>query len=422
MRLLLLHTVFFFSCQVHKRLHQRAIVVDTHNDVLSSATMRGLNIENDLSGRTHSDINRLRKGGVDVQVFSIFSNEQFGKDTAFKYANIEIDSLYAIVNRNPKKMMMATTPAQIEQALKQNKLACMMGVEGGHMIEDNLLYLDSFYNRGVRYLTLTWNNSTSWATSAMDEASLPPKGRAANTQPSLKQADTNSAVSPKSGAVSASLPPLEGRKLGLTAFGKQVVQRMNQLGMMVDVSHIGEQTFRDVISTTTKPVIASHSAVYALAPVFRNLKDEQLKAIAKNGGVVQLNFFSAFLDSTYFPRVTAFYNLHKKELDSLRALSKPSYEIDNYMQSRYSAALTALRPPLSLLLDHIDYIVRLIGVDHVGLGSDFDGISSTPKELNGVTAMPLITKGLLQRGYSQLNVRKILGENFLRVFAANQSK
>ncbi len=386
MRLLLLIPLFLFSCQSYKRLHRDAIVIDTHNDVLSSATMRGLNIENDLTGRTHSDIRRFKKGGVDAQVFSIFCDERFGKDTAFKYANIEIDSLYAIAGRNPDKMLMVTTPALLEQAVNEKKLACLMGVEGGHMIEDKIAFLDSFYKRGVRYMTLTWNNSTSWASSAKDE------------------------TSPDS---------LKGPK-GLNGFGRQVIKRMNELGMMVDVSHVGEQTFWDAINTTSKPVIASHSCVHAICPLFRNLKDEQIKAIGKNGGVIHLNFFSAFLDSTYFPRVGAFYDLHKKEVDSLKALSVPQYEIGDYMEARYPAELTAMRPSLSLLLDHLDYIVRLTGVDHVGLGSDFDGISSAPKELNDVTAMPLITKALLQRGYSKKDIRKILGQNFLRVFRANQ--
>lgn len=386
MRLFLLLSVFFFSCQSYKRLHQHAVVVDTHNDVLSTATMRGLNIEADLTGRTHSDIARFKKGGVDVQVFSIFCDERFGKDTAFKYANIEIDSLYAIVNRNQNKMMIATTPVQIEQALTEKKLACMMGVEGGHMIEDNLASLDSFYKRGVRYMTLTWNNSTSWATSALDETTK-----------------TNTLT-----------------QKGLTPFGKQVVQRMNELGMIVDVSHVGEQTFWDAISITTKPVIASHSCVHALCPVFRNLKDEQIKAIGKNGGVIHLNFYSGFLDSTFQTRLTAFNNRHRREMDSLNALQWPNYEVEEYFLKKYPEEAGNLRPPLSLLLDHLDYIVRLTGVDHVGLGSDFDGISSAPKELNDVTDMPLITKALLQRGYSKREVRKILGENFLRVFRANQ--
>lgn len=386
MRWFFILLVFLFSCQSYKRLHYNAILVDTHNDVLSSATMKGLNIASDLTGRTHSDIARMKKGGVDVQVFSIFCDERFGKDTAFRYANREIDSLYAIVGRNPGKMMMVSTPSQLQEALTQQKLACLMGVEGGHMIEDNLDYLDSFYKRGVRYMTLTWNNSTSWASSAKDETS----------------------------------PPVEGRKSGLTPFGKQVVQRMNRMGMMVDVSHVGEQTFWDAISIITKPVIASHSCAYALCPVFRNLKDDQLKAIAKNGGVVHLNFYSGFLDSNFQQRLQVFNNQHKEERDSLQALKWASYEIEEYFLAQYPGEAAALRPPLSLLLNHIDHIVRVAGIDHVGLGSDFDGISSAPKELKDVTDFPLITKGLLQRGYSKKDIKKILGQNFLRVFKANQ--
>lgn len=387
MRLFLLFSVFLFSCQSYKRLHQKAILADTHNDVLSTATMRGLDIGNDLTGKTHSDLARLEKGGVDVQVFSIFCDERFGRDTAFRFANSEIDSLYAIAARNKDRMMMVTTPQQLQQAVKEKKLACLMGVEGGHMMEDKLSNLDSFYKRGVRYMTLTWNNSTSWATSALDETtkkdSLPHKG--------------------------------------LTAFGKQVVQRMNSLGMMVDLSHVGEQTFWDAINTTTKPVLISHSCAYTLCPVFRNLKDEQLKAVAKNGGVIDLNFYSGFLDSSFHKRLAAFNQRHKAEMDSVNALKWAGYEVEEYFLKRYPDEAGNLRPPLSVLLDHIDYIVRLAGVDHVGLGSDFDGISSAPKELNDVRDFPLITKGLLQRGYSKSDVRKILGENFIRVFAANQA-
>ena len=247
------------SAQSYKKVHDKAIVIDTHNDVLSSATMKGLNIENDLSGTTHSDLDRFKKGGVDIQVFSIFCDERFGKDTAFRYANMEIDSLYALVNRNPDKMMMVTDPAQLQQAVKQKKLGCMMGVEGGHMMEDNLAYLDSFYKRGVRYMTLTWNNSTSWATSAMDETAA-------------------------GGGVPGADSPATGesrRRAGLTEFGRQVVRRMNELGMIVDLSHVGEQTFWDAINMSTRPVIASHSCAYSLCPVFRNLKDDQIKAIGK---------------------------------------------------------------------------------------------------------------------------------------------
>lgn len=372
--------------QSYQTVHNKAVLIDTHNDMLADVIMKGMNIDNDLTGKSHSDIARLKKGGVDIQIFSVFCDERFGKDTAFKYANIQIDSLYAIINRNKSRMMLVTNPSQLQQAVKQHKLGCMMGVEGGHMIEDRLDYLDALYKRGVRYLTLTWNNSPSWATSAADET---------KKKDSLKHK-------------------------GLTDFGKQIVRHMNEIGMLVDVSHVGEQTFWDVINTTTKPVIASHSSVYALCPVPRNLKDEQIKAIGKNGGVIHINFYSGFIDSNYAKRKDRFLRNHQTEVDSLKALSWANYEIEQWASKTYPTEADALRPSLSQLIDHIDYIVKLIGVDHVGLGSDFDGIESAPKPLDDVTAFPLITKALLERGYSVKDVNKILGGNFIRLFKANQ--
>ena len=372
--------------QSFQQIHDKAIVVDTHNDVLSTVTLEGMNIESDLSGKAHSDLARFKKGGVDVQIFSIFCDDRYGRGTAFRYANREIDSLYALAGRNPDKMTIVRDPKELMQAVKAHKLAAMMGVEGGHMIEDNLDYLDSLFSRGVRYMTLTWNNSTSWATSARDEST-----KAFNASP-----------------------------YGLTDFGRRVVRRMNELGMIVDISHVGEQTFWDVIKTTTKPVIASHSSVYALCPVFRNMKDDQIKAVAKNKGVVQINFYSGFLDSNYHDRVLAFTGRHKTELDSLAARKTPEYEINAFFSKKYPQEAEALRPPLSLLIDHIDYVVKLVGVDYVGLGSDFDGIESAPRGLDGVQDFPKITEALLKRGYSAKDITKILGGNFIRVFKANQ--
>lgn len=376
------------SGQGYKRLHKRALVVDTHNDVISSVSMRGLKLDSDLRGRTHSDVDRLKEGGVDVQVFAIFCDERFGKDTAFKYANIEIDSLYAVVNRNPGKLMIARNSADIAKAIKGGKIACMMGVEGGHMIEDNLANLDALYNRGVRYLTLTWNNSTSWASSAKDETS--------KTVPNPTK--------------------------GLNAFGKQVVKRMNELGMLVDVSHVGEQTFWDAIATTSKPLIASHSCAYALCGHRRNLKDDQINAIGKNGGVVHLNFNAGFVDSTFDRKMARISVLHKKEIDSLAALGWTDYEIEDHLVAKYKSEVDAIRPPLSMLLDHLDHIVRLAGVDHVGLGSDYDGSIIPPLGLDNVTQLPNITKALWDRGYSRKEIRKILGENFMRVLKENERK
>ncbi len=383
--LLLIQTIS--KAQSYEKIHFDGILVDTHNDILSKIVERHLVFDTDLKGATQSDLRRMQEGGVKVQVFSIFCDGQFGKGSAFAYANKELDSLYAIAGRNPRSMQIVYSYKQLMAAVKDHKIACMSGVEGGHMIEDNLEYLDSFYRRGVRYMTLSWNNSTSWSTSAMDE-----------TQHTF-------IVTP----------------YGLNSFGKEVVKRMNQLGMMVDVSHVGEKTFWDVISTTTKPVIASHSSVYTLCPVFRNLKDDQIRAIAKNGGVIQVNFFSGFLDSTFLKKMEAFIKLHQVEHDSMAALQKSEYQIRDYFSEKYKDEFENMRPPLSLLLDHIDYIVKLVGVDYVGLGSDFDGIDSSPKGLDGVEDYPKITEGLLKRGYSEKDIKKILGGNFLRVFKANDN-
>jgi membrane dipeptidase len=261
----------------------------------------------------------------------------------------------------------------------------MIGVEGGHMIEDNINYLDSLYKRGARYLTLTWNNSTSWATSAKDEVKNP-----------------NLAFK------------------GLTPFGKQIVQRMNALGMLVDLSHVGEQTFYDAIATSTKPIIVSHSCVHKLCGHLRNLKDDQIKAVAKNGGVIHLNFYSGFLDSNYMKNKDAFLLQYKPIVDSLKLKGVPEYELEDVVMAMYPKEADKLRPPFELLMQHIDYIKNLVGVDYIGLGSDFDGIESAPIGLDGVQNFPSITEALLNRGYTKKEVEKILGLNFLRVLKANE--
>ena len=387
--LILLST--YTQSQNYKAIHENAIVVDTHNDILSTAIEKKLTIDKNLLGRTHSDIARFKKGGIDVQVFSIFCDETFGKGAAFKFANREIDSLYLVAARNPDKMVIVTNPHGLMQAVEEKKLACMIGVEGGHMIEDRLDYLDSLFARGARYLTLTWNNSTDWATSAKDESTALAEGK-----------------------------PLP--HTGLNEFGKVVVKRMNELGMMVDLSHVGVQTFWDAIQTTTKPVILSHSSVYKLCPVPRNVTDDQIKAVAKNGGVIQVNFYSGFLDSTYLKRRKGVFAKHRAEMDSLKQLNKGDFEIGEWVAEKYRAEMEKIRPPFSAITDHIDYIVKLVGADYVGIGADMDGIESLPKGINGVQDFPKITKTLLDKGYSVKDVDKIMGGNFLRVFRANSQQ
>lgn len=379
--------------QKYKRIHNKAVLIDTHNDFPSAAIEKKVSFDDDLFGKTHSDLVRMRAGGVDAQMFSIFCGPE--QQQPYAFANREIDSVHEWIRRAPNRMMLVRTPAELKKAIKEKRLATMIGVEGGHMIEDKIEYLDNLYARGARYLTLTWNNSTSWATSAADETSPQPP--------------------PKEGAFADLI-----RKNGLTDLGIKIVERMNELGMLIDVSHNGEQTFWDVIKFTKKPIIASHSSVWNLCPHRRNLKDDQIKAIAKNGGVIHINFYAGFIDSTYDRKSQLLRTRHKPEIDSLIAAgSQPDYARFIIME-KYKDEVDAMRPPLSMLMDHIDYIVKLVGVDYVGLGSDFDGIEAGPKELNGVQDFPLITKALLERGYSKKDIKKILGENFIRVFKANQ--
>ncbi|AKQ45498.1 dipeptidase [Rufibacter radiotolerans] len=377
---------FLFSCSSsYQTLHQNAILVDTHNDVLSQVIFEGHSVETDLTGKAHTDLARLKKGGMDVQIFAVFCDETYGSGRAFAFANQQIDSLEALVRRNPDKLQLVATPAQMRAAVKSGKIASLTGVEGGHMIEDNLDNLNHLYRRGARYLTLTWNNSTSWASSAADET----KGTGFN-----------------------------GKK-GLNDFGKQVVHRMNDLGMLVDLSHVGEQTFWDVIETTTKPVLVSHSCAAALCAHSRNLKDNQLKALAKNGGVIHLNFFSEFLDSSYNQRVKDFTNRHQAEIKALEAKGLTGLQLRAALYRQFPEETRTLNPPLSVLLDHIDHVVKVAGIDHVGLGSDYDGISSAPTGLEDVSTYPMITKALLERGYKKKDIEKILGGNFIRVWEAN---
>jgi membrane dipeptidase len=363
-------------------IHFKSILVDTHNDCLTACIEKKVALDTDLTGINHSDLARFKKGGVDYQLFSVWCDGEKAKP--YEWAMREMDSLYAVAARNPDKIVIAKSWKDVQKALKEQKLVAQFGVEGGHMIEGDLQKLETFYNRGVRYMTLTWNNSPGWASSHADEKN----------------------------------PNYKGPK-GLTDFGKQVVQRMNQLGMIVDVSHVGEATFWDVIKTTTKPIIASHSNAYSICPVSRNLKDEQILAIGKNGGVIHLNFFSGFVDVDFFQKDAAFRKNHAAEIDSLIKSGMQTEYAFTVISDKYPRESDAIKPDLEQLMKHFDHIVKLIGVDHVGLGSDFDGINSAPKQLKTVLDYPLFTQALIARGYSEKDISKVLGGNFLRVYKAN---
>ena len=389
MKIKLLILIIFFTnhliAQSYRKIHDKAILVDTHNDILMKAADIGLVFDRDLKGKAHSDLTRWKEGGLDVQVFSVYCEGD--AKNAYAYANREMDSLDAVVARNPEKIVKVANYKELIKAIKQKKIAAMFGVEGGHMIENDLDKLDAMFTRGARYLTLTHNIAPPWATSAADET----------TNPNLPHK-------------------------GLTEFGKQVVQRMNKLGMLIDISHAGDQTFWDVIKLTTKPIIASHSSVYTLVPHRRNLKDDQIKAIAENGGVIQVNFHPGFIDKSFDPKEIAFLKKYSPEMDSLMKSGMAEFYATDYLYEKYASETTRMRPPLFMLIDHIEYIIKLVGVNYVGLGSDFDGINITPQELNDVTTYPLITKALVEKGYSKKDITKILGGNFLRVLKANEEK
>lgn len=383
--------LFIMICVQHipaqsfQKIHDNAILVDTHNDILTQVMEHGVVFDQDLRGKTHSDLTRWKQGGLDVQLFSVWCDGD--QKDPFAFAIRQIDTLDAIAKRNPDKIVEVASSLAMINTVKSHKIAAMFGVEGGHMMENDLAKLDELYKRGTRYMTLTWNNSTPWATSAFDET------------------------------FSKNL-----QHKGLTDFGKKIVLHMNQLGMMVDISHVGETTFWDVIHTTAKPVIASHSAVYNLCHHQRNLKDDQIKAIAKNGGVIQVNFYSGFIDSNFTKRKAAFLERHKAQIDSLYQSGKNEFMVESEIFSDYKEETDAIRAPLAVLIQHIEYIIKLVGVDYVGLGSDFDGMESPPQQLDDVTTYPLITKALLEKGYSKKDVAKILGGNFLRVLKANEAK
>ena len=361
------------------QIHRRAIVIDTHNDVTTPMT----NDDYDLSGTPptpyRTSIERMKKGGLTAEFFSLYVKPWYVEHGGAARRTLDmIDSVYRAVERHPRDLMFATSVADIRRAKRQGKIAALMGIEGGHAIEDSLPTLREFYRLGVRYMTLTWNNTNNWADAGRGEK----------------------------------------KHHGLSDFGKDVVREMNRLGMMVDVSHVSDETMSDALDVSKAPIIASHSSARALSNVPRNIPDDLLKRIAKNGGVVQVNFYSEFVDEkTVGPQS----NERESRLKAQQAAIDAKYKDDPERRGEESDKLEAANPlpplPISKLIDHIDHIVKVAGIDHVGLGADFDGANDMPEGAQDVSMLPNITYELLKRGYSEQDIRKILGENFLRVFA-----
>ena len=363
-------------------IHMDSFVADTHNDVLLRA-MEGDDILSNLPD-AHSDLEKFSLGGVDLQVFSVWvSPYEFKESEYFQAADDMISKLEFLCSRAPDQWSIIRSYQDIRYNIEKNRMSCMIGIEGGHVIGGDITKVKYLYDRGMRYLGLTWNNSNSIASSAKDET---------EDVYSLEQ-------------------------IGLTEFGKKVVRECNNLGVMIDISHSGEKTFWDVINMTKKPIIASHSSVFNLCPHYRNLKNDQLKAIKENGGVVFVNFYPGYIDSTYLMKAEIIdmkYDLERKVLaEKYDTTSNAYWYAESKMLKHEKSKIV---PSINDVIKHIKYISDLIGVDHVGLGSDYDGVEIMPIGLENVTKLPFLTKKLLDNGFTIREVRKILGGNFKRIF------
>ncbi|HEV8491257.1 MAG TPA: dipeptidase [Candidatus Angelobacter sp.] len=367
-------------------IHQSALIIDTHADT----PQRFLDENFDLGQNTpvsdgHIDLGKIKQGNLGAEFFSIWVEPEF-KGHYSKRAMDLIDSVYQQAARHPDKMTMAFSADDIVHAHDQHKFAALMGIEGGHAIENDMRLLRDFYRLGVRYMTLTWSNTNEWADSSGDIQ-----------DPNVKHHN------------------------GMTDFGKDVVREMNRLGMIVDISHVSDATFYQALLISQAPVIASHSSSRELTNQPRNMTDDMLRAMANNGGVVMVNFYSAFIDENY-RKVSSDPEKVKQRDAEVEAYKKAhphpdgspvTYDETAAIEKKWAAQFP--RPPLKSLIDHIDHIAKVAGIDHVGLGSDFDGVTSLPEGIDSAADLPRITQALLQRGYTREQIHKILGGNFLRV-------
>jgi membrane dipeptidase len=358
-------------------LHFNSIVVDTHDDT----TQRLLEPNFDFGvrhGDGDVDIPRMREGGLGAIFFSIWIPGTVTGPAATERAMEQINAVRSTIARFPKDLVLATTAEDIRRAHAQGKIAALMGVEGGHMIDDSLATLDKFADLGVRYMTLTHMVNTNWADSSTDK-------------------------------------PAHN---GLTDFGKQVVREMNRRGVMVDISHVSDKTFYDALATSAAPVIASHSSCRSLCDAPRNMSDDMMRALAGKGGVIQINYHVGFLSQKFRDTEKA----HPEWNDQIQAEVKKRCAADEACQTielekvvrEYVGRGELPRVDWTEIIEHIDHAVKVAGIDHVGLGSDFDG-ANMPYGMEDTTHLPAITTALLQKGYSPENIQKILGGNTLRV-------
>jgi membrane dipeptidase len=365
-----------------KKLQSSSIVIDTHDDT----TQRLLDPSFDLSVR-HSDGNidipRMREGGLSAIFFSIWISSKILGPDAVKQALDQIDAVRETVRKNPNDLILATSAADIREAKKQHKIAVLMGVEGGHMMGNDLAVLRTFAALGVRYMTLTHMDNNEWADSSTDK-------------------------------------PAHN---GLTDFGKQVVLEMNRLGILVDISHVSDKTFEDALAVSKAPLLASHSSCRAICQAPRNMTDDMMRSLAKHGGVIQINYHVGFLSQEYRDYEKAHPEIQKEIEAEIKKrcgeneackLTTGDQVVRDFME-----AGKLPKVDWTVIIDHIDHAVKVAGIDHVGLGSDFDG-AVMPLGMQDVTHIPQITDALLKKGYSESDVRKILGENTLRLLSDSE--
>jgi len=363
------------------RIHKQAIVVDTHIDTTMMLGKEGWDFmvrHQPEPGENHVDLPRIREGGLDAAFFSIYMPGTVTGPEAVKRALVLIDHVRTLAEQHPNEIVLATTAAEVRAAHKAGKFAALMGMEGGHMIDDSLAVLRDYQRLGVRYLTLSHSVNTNWADSSGDK-------------------------------------PAHN---GLTTFGKDVVRELNRLGVMVDISHVADKTFWDALEVSRAPIFASHSSCRALTRHARNMTDEMIVALAKKGGVVQVNFYCGFISQKFRDNDAA----DTKSLDARMAqetagknLSEPDRQI---LSEKLRKELNLSRATLADVVAHIDHIRKIAGIDAIGLGADFDGVSCTPIGLDDVSKYPNLTRALLEKGYSAEDIRKIYGGNFLRVMRA----
>jgi len=369
-------------------LHKKALVVDGHNDIPTIMADEDYDLGTPSAGKYHTDVARLKRSGLTGAFFSIYVDRQYAtpewvaqnyikRGGAARRALDLIDVTYRMLEKYPGELMFATSAADIRRAKREGRVGVLMGIEGGHAIENSLAALREFYRLGVRYMTLTHNNTNEWADACCDTA----------------------------------------RHNGLSDFGREVVAEMNRLGMFVDVSHVSDKTMSDVLDVTKAPVIASHSSARVFSNHKRNVPDELLRRIARNGGVVMVNFYPVFLDEKVRLAGLERDQRLKAQRDALRARFKDDPARLEEELDRLNAANPIPNTTLSMLVDHIDHIAKVAGVDHVGLGSDFDGVPNLPEGITDVADLPKITYELLRRGYSERDVLKVLGGNLMRAFA-----